>query len=737
MSKNRFIFNFILIYFLILAEICSSQSIKGTIRDTETKNSLANANIVIENTLLGTSSNTEGEFKLQFSTAGEFVIHVSMIGYKTEKRTITVRADSILLLNIELEPTVISLSPVMVTGKRDRNAISVPSIESAALDISTSFISKREIKRQGAKTLIEAMNYVPGALIETRGRKVKQFFSIRGQRYPYPDYAVNGAWQREFLETPYFFSSNDIEGVEVIRSSAALLTGLSGLAGVINIITKQYERSETNREIEYGSFGTFRTHISHGAKIGKIAYAAGVGFRHSDGPQNKHAAEGMANFYGSVNWNPNKKLFVTMSLFHLNGKRELALADPPAAKRFQNELWTFDPFRSTLTNLKLHYQPSPKTSTEVLMYYTHRDPTLIDEDENSHEIARFSERDYEWGTNIIQSLSLSENNVLRFGGLYNHWIAPNGKRFYLGRRNDLETYSIVIVDEHRFNRWNIDAGLRWAKTFMNEYGAFNIEGSGKPFKNVTPIKDEWEPSIYQGSFGAVYYFPGSFSLYFSGSAGEIIPRNGTLDINFQKPKNERRIKIDAGLRKSWYGIGQISFAGFFVNQSNAIVLSGKTADLENRIMELYINRNQDQFGVEIETRFTDLFNLAEAFFNITAMSSRIEIEEKKQRNEELPQIISNGGIYAHFAGFDFNILGKYVSTFESIRFVANTAENPATPQPLGDFLTLDITTGWSFGEKYQTRIYLEAQNLTNKKYSTVVGYPDFGRRFTLGVRQSF
>jgi len=659
MSKNRFIFNFILINFLILAEICSSQSIKGTIRDTETKNSLANANIVIENTLLGTSSNTEGEFKLQFSTAGEFVIHVSMIGYKTEKRTITVRADSILLLNIELEPTVISLSPVMVTGKRDRNAISVPSIESAALDISTSFISKREIKRQGAKTLIEAMNYVPGALIETRGRKVKQFFSIRGQRYPYPDYAVNGAWQREFLETPYFFSSNDIEGVEVIRSSAALLTGLSGLAGVINIITKQYERSETNREIEYGSFGTFRTHISHGAKIGKIAYAAGVGFRHSDGPQNKHAAEGMANFYGSVNWNPNKKLFVTMSLFHLNGKRELALADPPAAKRFQNELWTFDPFRSTLTNLKLHYQPSPKTS------------------------------------------------------------------------------SIVIVDEHRFNRWNIDAGLRWAKTFMNEYGAFNIEGSGKPFKNVTPIKDEWEPSIYQGSFGAVYYFPGSFSLYFSGSAGEIIPRNGTLDINFQKPKNERRIKIDAGLRKSWYGIGQISFAGFFVNQSNAIVLSGKTADLENRIMELYINRNQDQFGVEIETRFTDLFNLAEAFFNITAMSSRIEIEEKKQRNEELPQIISNGGIYAHFAGFDFNILGKYVSTFESIRFVANTAENPATPQPLGDFLTLDITTGWSFGEKYQTRIYLEAQNLTNKKYSTVVGYPDFGRRFTLGVRQSF
>ena len=117
-------------------------------------------------------------------------------------------------------------------------------------------------RRQGAKTVIDALKYIPGALIETRGRKVKQFVSIRGQRYPYPEYAVNGTWQREFLETPYFFSTADIERIEVIRSSAALLTGINGMAGVINIITKEYEKSETTREIEYGTFGTYRAHIS-------------------------------------------------------------------------------------------------------------------------------------------------------------------------------------------------------------------------------------------------------------------------------------------------------------------------------------------------------------------------------------------------------------------------------------------------------------------------------------------
>ena len=706
MWKKIIFLNLLIMLYSISSGFCSPQGITGSISDAETKIALANANIVIKNSNLGTSSDKNGVFKLSFNSSGKFVIQVSMIGYKSAEKTVTVMKDSIISLQIELEPTVILLSPVTVMGKRNRDVIAVPSLESSALEISTSSISQREIKKQGSKTLIEAMKYVPGALIETRGRKVKQFFSIRGQRYPYPDYAVNGAWQREFLETPYFFSANDIERIEIIRSSAALLTGLSGLAGVINIVTKQYERSEAFREIEYGSFGSFRTHISHGSKIGKISYATGIGFRHSDGPQNKHAAEGMANFYGSVNWNPNQKLSVRMNLFHLDGKREMALAEPPAASRFQKELWTFNPFRSTLTNLKIHYQPTQKATTEVLMYYTHRDPTLIDEDENSHEITRSSERDYEWGTNIIQSLSISENNVLRFGGLYNHWIAPNGKRFYIGKRCDLETYSTVIVDEFRFDRWNVDAGLRWQKTYIEEYGAFNMEGSGKPFKNVIPIKDEWEPSIYQGSLGAVYYFPGSFSFHFNGSAGEIVPRRGSLDVNLEEPENERRLKIDVGLRKMWYGIGQVSVTGFFVDQNNAIVLSGKTQDLEDRVMELYVNRNQDQFGVEFETKFTNLFNFADAFFNITAMSSRVEIEGQMNQNKELPKIIGNSGIYARYSSFDVNILGKYVSSFESIRFVASTAENPATPQPLGNFVSLDITAGWSFGEKNNTRIYL-------------------------------
>jgi outer membrane receptor protein involved in Fe transport len=737
-SKKLIYLIFIIICFNIIGyATCLSSDIIGKIRDAETHKPLANANIVILNTELGSFSDSNGSFKIFMPYKGEFELLVTMIGYKHAKKKIVIDRNDTQKITFDLKPTVLQLSSVSVTGKRDRDVVSEPRRESPALEIVTSTISQREIKRQGAKTIVDAVKYIPGAMIETRGRKVKQFVSFRGQRYPYPDYAVNGAWQREFHETPYFFATNDIDRIEVIRSSAALLTGLSGLAGVINIVTKNYEQPQTSREIEYGSFGTFRTHISHGGKFGNMSYASGIGFRHTDGPPKKHAAERLANFYGSLGWIPNNKLTMRLDLFHLDGKRELALADEPAAIRFRTELVSFSPFRTTLTNLKIRYQPSDEVATDILLYYTHRDPTLIDEDENTHEITKTSERDFESGANIIQSVTLSENNVLRFGGLYNRWIAPNGKRFYVGKRCDLSTYSAVVANEHRFNRLSLDAGLRWQKTYIENYGAFNINGSSKLFKKVTSVKDEWEPSLFQGSVGLVYYFPMNYSLFLNTSAGEILPRRGSLDLNLQKPENEQRIKIDVGLKKMWYGIGQISVTGFLVNQKSAIVLSGQLHDSETRTMELYLNRNQDQFGLEFETKVTSMFDFADAFLNVAVMSSRMEVDGEKQRNKELPQIITNCGIYANYNSYDFTILGQYISSFESTRFVASTQDNPAQAQPLGDFVAINVTFGKTIIKSINTRIYLEIQNLTDQNFSTVVGYPDFGRRFTLGVMQRF
>ncbi len=59
------------------------------------------------------------------------------------------------------------------------------------------------------------------------------------------------------------------------------------------------------------------------------------------------------------------------------------------------------------------------------------------------------------------------------------------------------------------------------------------------------------------------------------------------------------------------------------------------------------------------------------------------------------------------------------------------------PQPLGDFFTADLNGGYTSNWKIPVRFYIRVKNLTNKIYSTVNGYPDFGRMVFGGISIKF
>ena len=624
------------------------------------------------------------------------------------------------------------LEIIEVLKKLPRDIIREPGLESPGLELSKSTVSRPEMEKQGAKTVIEALKFIPGAWTESRGRKVKQFYSIRGQKYPYPEYAVDGALYREFHELPYFFSSADIERIEVLRSSSAMLSGLSGLSGLINIIPRTYTRPETSWEIEYGTFNTSRAHLAHGSSIGNMSYALGLDSPYTDGPAGKHAAEGITHFTSNMKWTPTEKLSIQSSLFHIYGKRELAQAEPPAAKKFQEALQRFDPVRTTSASIRAFYLFDERASTEVLLNYANRDNIFIADTDSSHESSR--DWDFEWGLNIIQSFNVTETNIIRAGARYNRWKAPYGKRFYSGKKCDLETYSFALVDEHRFGPLWIDTGLRWQRTYLHDYGAFNINGISKAFENVDPVKNQWEAPLISASIGAAYQFTDNLSIHSNILSGSLEPRRGSLDVNMKEPDKEQRIKADLGFRFTENILGELTFTGFFTKQKNAIVLSGRTETLNGRIMELYENRDQDQKGIEVSARTQPFLGCIQSFFNITVMRSRAYDNGKMVRNKEIPEFIMGGGIYVSLSNFEFNILWKNISSYENDRFAAG---KPPVPQPLGDFHSFDLTAVYSFGRSQLTKLYFTIYNLTDVKYSTVVGYPDRGRRFILGVRQTF
>lgn len=619
----------------------------------------------------------------------------------------------------------------IIAPKEYRSLLREPYTEPFSLLPVISTVNASQIRKQGAINLIDAMSYVPGGLIETRGRQVKQFFSVRGQKYPYPDYALNGIWQQEFEELPYFISAADIEKIEIVRSSAALLTGISGVEGLINIKTREYTAPEAALELEYGSFNSLHSHLSGGSKVGNFAYAAGAGYDRSDGPPGKHSGESMGTIYSRFDWELSDKLNMLGSLYFLDGKRELTLAEPPADQRYINMIQNFDPYWSVLTNVKMIYRPLENISSEVQLFYSYRNPRFNDEVTS----VSTNEKDIEFGLNFMQSVSIFSSNTLRIGGLYDHWLAPNGKRFYTGKECNTETFSAVIVDEQRLGRVTLDAGFRWTKTYLIDYAAFNIEGEGSLFRNVTPVEDVWEPATMQGSFGASWHSAGTFSLNFNSAVGQVKPREGTLDVNLEVPGNETRLKFDLGAVKQLGGSGKLTIAAYAVFQKNAIALSGTTYDdtAAGMIRELYINRDQRQAGVEMEVKSPRLMDLVEPFFTVSVMKSELRSDGMMVRNKENPVVIASGGFMVDKKSIDLNLFCKYVSPFENARF----APKMAGPQPLGDFFVVDMNAGYNFEGRMPLRLYFRIRNLTDKIYSTVVGYPDFGRMFYIGMRLSF
>jgi len=623
------------------------------------------------------------------------------------------------------------IEPFEVRGTSQRDIIAEPLSESASLEISTTVIEREDIERQGAKNVIEALNYVPGAWVETRGRKVKQFFSVRGQKYPYPEYAVDGALFREFHEVPYFFSTADIERIEVLRSSAAMLSGVSGLAGVVNIVPRRYDKPETSWDIEYGSFESYRTRLSHGASHGTSSYSLSVDTPHTDGPDGKNAAENMSNAKVMLSFKPRKDLDIRANIFHINGKRELMRAEAPAATRFQETVERFDPFRTTFANLRALYTPAENKSTELQFFYADRDHYFQNDSASGHTTVK--EWDYEWGINLAQSYALTENNTARASFYYNRWVAPNGKRFFVGKSVDIERFSGTVADEHRFDRLTVDAALRLERSYINEYGAFNINGSGGKFKKVEPIENSWDPLMVNLSIGAAWRLSPVFSLFGNLASGQIRPREGTLDADLNTPDNESRIKLDAGVKAQDSGLGEVALVAFLSRQDNAIVLSGATTTLATGIMELYMNRDQFQSGIEFDAKSASIAGIGRFFLNATMMNPEMNSGSGWERNKEMPRFIASAGVTADYSYYDMGLYMKRVSGYESTRFAADAS----IPANIGDYTTLNLTLGASLQNRLASRLYLEIDNITDEEFSTVLGFPDFGRRYTVGIRQSF
>jgi hypothetical protein len=109
--------------FLLLGTIANSQdvsTINGFIREAETGEPIAYANVFIKDSNLGSASNIDGYYVITNVPAGKAEIVVSIIGYKMVTQEIDVQLNKNLRLNFRLDRTVLEGETVDVFGEAQK-----------------------------------------------------------------------------------------------------------------------------------------------------------------------------------------------------------------------------------------------------------------------------------------------------------------------------------------------------------------------------------------------------------------------------------------------------------------------------------------------------------------------------------------------------------------------------------------------------------------------------------------
>ncbi len=203
---------------------------------------LADVQVSLQGTTLGTLSNAEGRFLLLNVPVGIYQVNAQRLGFATRSQTnIRVAAGEQTVVNFTLSTQVLALEELVVTGSVDPiEGVKVPftvgriSTENMAVPTTNSALASLSGKVAGVQVI--RGSGAPGS-----GVSILLRTPTSATRSTSPMYVVDGVILSSYISvTSSDLESMDIESVEVVKGAAAAsLYGSRAAAGVIQITTKR------------------------------------------------------------------------------------------------------------------------------------------------------------------------------------------------------------------------------------------------------------------------------------------------------------------------------------------------------------------------------------------------------------------------------------------------------------------------------------------------------------------
>ncbi len=227
-------------------------TLKGTVRDARTNETIPGATVKVNNSTFGTVANNNGNYQLSAQLPpGNITVTVSYLGYSPKTQSVTLATQNEITLDINLAEDLVRLNEVVVTGnsvatsrKTLGNAISTVNANDIANSAATSVDQALSGKISGAQITQNSGNPAGGISVRLRGTS-----TVAGAGDPL--YIVDGVIinnsSTELLDLGGYsqnrlvdINPNDIDRIEIIKgAAAAAIYGSRASNGVVQIFTKR------------------------------------------------------------------------------------------------------------------------------------------------------------------------------------------------------------------------------------------------------------------------------------------------------------------------------------------------------------------------------------------------------------------------------------------------------------------------------------------------------------------